>query len=214
MPLVRPGMAVGPVVVGWARHYKKTAVLHRRENRRPRWASMLLAAVLAAPAAASAQDWLISVLDGEAVVVDGLRRLTATAGQRLEPGAIIETTAKTAVLRLESSDQSTYDLGPDTRAMLAPPGFPARGDRTPQLYLMQGWVKGVARGPREAAGVLTPALELMPFKGAVVVLQQKREQMVFVESGRTDVVERRVGEFIAPASVRRPPAWPCGRATS
>ena len=106
---------------------------------------------------APAQDWIISVLEGDAVVIDGVRRVTGTAGLRLEPGAIVETSAKTGIVRIEGSDQSTYDLGPDTRVMLAPPGFGTRGERAPQVYLLQGWLKGTARGPREAAGIVTPA---------------------------------------------------------
>jgi len=171
-----------------------------------------LAAALAFGTPAQAQDWLISVLEGDAVVVDGLRRVAAAAGQRLEAGAIIETTAKTGVLRLEGGDQSTYDLGPDTRAMLAPTGFASRNERAPQLYLMQGWLKGTARGAREAAGILTPALEVLPFKGAIVLYQAKREHAAFVEAGRADLVERRVGsgsiavnasEFYAGEGARR-----------
>jgi hypothetical protein len=140
-----------------------------------------------------AQEWLISVLEGEAVVIDGFKRFAAVAGQRLEPGAIVETTAKTGLLRIEGGDQSTYDLGPETRAMLAPNGFTVRNERAPQVYLLQGWLKGTARGAREAGGVITPALEVLPFKGSVVVQQMKREHVAFVESGRIDIVERRVG---------------------
>lgn len=145
------------------------------------------------PASVRAQDWIISVLEGEAVVIDGLKRMNAVPGQRLEPGAIIETAAKTGILRIESADQTTYDLGPDTRVMLTPPGFPPRNDRPPQIYLLQGWLKGTARGPRDAAGIVTPALELLPFKGAVVLQQLKREHVAFVENGRIDLIERRVG---------------------
>lgn len=174
------------------------AVLPRSEVIRRAVAGLGLSLALggllaAAPLAATAQEWLISVLEGDAIVVDGTRRVVAAAGLRLEPGAIIETSTKTTILRVEGADQSTYDLGPDTRAMLAPAGFPARGERAPQVYLMQGWLKGTARGPREAAGILTPALEIMPFKGAVVLQQQKREHAAFVEAGRIDLMERRVG---------------------
>lgn len=153
----------------------------------------VLVLALGMTSVARAQDWVISVLEGEAVVVDGLRRMAATAGQRLEPGAIVETTSKTTLLRLEGGDQSTYDLGPETRAMLAPAGFVARNERPPQVYLMQGWLKGTSRGPREAAGIVTPALEVLPFKGAVVLYQLKREHAAFVENGRVDLIERRVG---------------------
>lgn len=152
-----------------------------------------LALSVAAPGAALAQDWTISVLEGDAVVVEGARRFAAAAGLRLEAGAIVETTARTSVLRLEGGDQSTYDLGPDTRAMLAPPGFVARNERPPQVYLLQGWLKGTSRGPREASGIVTPALEVLPFKGAIVLHQLKRDHVAFVEGGRADLVERRVG---------------------
>lgn len=173
---------------------QEEAVLVRSGVVRRAWAAALALALAAgASSAAQAQDWVISVLEGEAVVIDGLRRMTAVAGLRLEPGAIVETTAKTSILRLEGADQSTYDLGPETRAMLAPPGFPVRNERAPQVYLMQGWLKGTARGPREAAGIVTPALEVLPFKGSVVLQQVKREHAAFVESGRVDLVERRVG---------------------
>ncbi len=173
---------------------KEEAVLVRSGFVRPVGAGVLaLWLVLGAVSAACAQDWVISVLEGEAVVVDGLRRTAAVAGQRLDSGAIVETTAKTVILRIEGGDQSTYDLGPETRAMLAPPGFPARNERPPQIYLMQGWLKGTSRGPREAAGIVTPALEVLPFKGSVVLNQVKREHVAFVESGRIDLVERRVG---------------------
>jgi hypothetical protein len=179
----------------------KVAAVQRRKIGRHAWAcAWLCAATLCASLPAQAQDWLISILEGEAVVVEGMRRSAAVAGQRLEPGAIIETTAKTNLVRIEGSDQSTYDLGPETRAMLAPAGFPARNERTPQLYLMQGWAKGTARGTREAAGIISPALEVLPFKGAVVVQQQKREHVTFVESGRVDLIERRVGSGTLPVN--------------
>jgi hypothetical protein len=157
------------------------------------WARLAVLATLTLPAVASAEEWVISVLEGEAIVIDGLRRMNAAAGQRLDAGAIIETNAKTGLVRIEGGDQSTYDLGPETRAMLAPPGFAQRGERAPQIYLLQGWLKGTARGNREAAGMLSPALEVLPFKGSVVLLQQKREQAAFAEAGRVELIERRVG---------------------
>lgn len=174
------------------------AVLVRSKvDRRARAGSRLAAALalvaLVSPLAVHAQDWLISIIEGDAVVIDGVRRYAATAGQRLDAGAIVETAAKTGLVRLEGSDQSTHDLGPDTRVMLAPAGFPFRNERPPQIYLMQGWLKSTARGARDAAGIVTPAIEVLPFKGSVVVQQQKREHMAFVEGGRIDVVERRVG---------------------
>jgi hypothetical protein len=154
------------------------------------WLSALL---LAAAAPAAAQDWIISILEGEAVVVDGLKRVAAVPGLKLNPGAIIETGSKTGLLRLEHPDQSSIDLAADSRAMLVPPGFPARNDRLPQLYLMQGWVKLTARGSGEAPGLASPGLEVLPFKGSIVIQLVKKEHSAFVESGRAEIIERRLG---------------------
>lgn len=168
--------------------------------------------LLAAALPAAAQDWIIGILEGEAVVVDGLKRVAAVTGLKLHPGAIVETGPKTNLLRLEHPDQSTFDLAADTRAMLVPPGFAARGERAPQLYLMQGWVKITSRGKGEAPGLVSPALEVLPFKGSLVLQLAKKEHMVFVEAGRADLVERRLGtaglgvnagEFFAGESSRR-----------
>jgi len=172
----------------------------------------LALALLAGAAPCWAQDWIVTVLEGDAVVIDGARRLAAAPGLKLGTGAIVETSAKTSLLRLEGSDKTTFDLGASTRVMVAPPGFAARADRTPQLYLLQGWVKATARGPLEAAGLISPALELLPFKGAVVLQLSKREYFAFVESGRAELLERRTsggavvvsaGEFYAGEATRR-----------
>lgn len=135
----------------------------------------------------------MTLVDGDAVVIEGTRRVVAVAGLPAGPGAIVETGAKTALLRLESPDQVSIDLGPDTKAMLAPPGLPARGGRAPQFYLLQGWAKITSRGAAAAPGALSPAFELGPFNGAAVVQALRREQFVFVESGRAEVGERRPG---------------------
>ena len=138
-------------------------------------------------------DWMVSLIEGDAVVTDGTQRLVAKAGLRLALGAIVETGDKTVLVRLEASDQSTFDLGAQTRVMLAPARFPPRSDRVPQLYVLQGWVKATAQGGNEAGGLLTPTLEVLPFKGSFVLQALRSENFVFVENGRATLMERRAG---------------------
>jgi len=132
---------------------------------------------------------LLTLLEGDAEVIDGARRLAAKPGLRLAPASIVETSAATNLLRLEWPDQGVVDLGPATRVMIAPPGFAARGAKPPMLYLLQGWLK--IGGP--AGGVVAPGLELLPVSGAAVVFVGNREQFVFAESGAAEVNERRPG---------------------
>jgi hypothetical protein len=150
-------------------------------------------ALWTAASCAAAQGWIVTLVDGDAVVIEGARRVVAAAGLQPGPGAIVETGVKTALLRLESPEQASIDLGPATKVMLVPPGLPARAGQAPQLYLLQGWAKLTGRGSTAAPGISAPAIELAPFKGAAVVQTLKREQFVFVESGRAEVTERRAG---------------------
>jgi hypothetical protein len=160
---------------------------------------------------ASAQDVLITWLEGDAVVTDGARRLAAVAGLRVAPGALIDTSASTTLLRLEWSDQVVIDLGPSTRLMVSPTAFRTRAGRPPAVYLLKGWAK------LTGGALLMPQLELLPVAGAAVVFVGAGEPQVFAESGTLDVVDRLGGtqQGIAPgmlhsggaAAARPPAAW-------
>jgi hypothetical protein len=139
---------------------------------------------------AAAQDVVVTLLDGTAVVTDGAQRFNAVAGQRPGAAALIETSASTAVVRLEWPDRATVDLGPDTRAMILPAGFEPRSGRAPVLYLLQGWAKVGALAAEPAGGVVTPAMEILPVAGAVVVFANRTERFAFAETGPLDVLER------------------------
>jgi hypothetical protein len=160
------------------------------------WLSALLAAVCmgwAGPAAS--QAWMVTLLDGEASVVDGTRRLAAAPGLPLETGALIDTGPKTALLRLEGPGGSSIDLGPDTRVMLLPGTLPGAGGRAPALYLLQGWVKGTA-GPGAKGtlpGLASEGVDVMPFKGSAVLQVDGSTHHVFAEAGALQVNERRRG---------------------
>ncbi len=144
---------------------------------------------------ALAQGWMVTLLDGEAFVVDGTRRLAAAPGLPLAPGALLETGAQTGLLRLEGRGQAALDLGPATRVMLLPGPLPGARGRAPVLYLLQGWVKATA-GPGQAgtvAGLATAALEVLPLSGSVVLQVQGDTHHLFAESGTPQLNERRRG---------------------
>ena len=146
--------------------------------------------MLAAATSAAAQGVILTLIDGRAIVTDGAQRFEAVAGMRPGAAAIIETGPSTTLARFEWPDRTTVDLGPDTRAMLLPPGFPARSGRLPLLYLLQGWAKINGPGKDAAGGLLAPGFEVLPFIGAAVVFADRRERFAFAESGPLDIVER------------------------
>lgn len=149
---------------------------------------MAWALVLAA-GASHAQGALLTLVDGEAVITDGARRLAAQPGVRVAAGALVETRAGT-LLRLEYADETVVDLGPGTRVMVSPPAFRARSGRPPAIYLLQGWAKVAGRGGVPAGGVVAPRFELLPMSGAAVLFTGPNEQGVFAESGAMELIDR------------------------
>jgi hypothetical protein len=183
---------------------------------------LLCAAAAQAQTPAPAAGWILSLVDGEATVVDGAKRFAGQPGLRVGPGALVETSDKTTVVRFEHvGDQSTLDLGPGTRAMLLPPALATRGGRAPAAYLLQGWAKLASGGAGNVNGLMAPGLELLPFSGRAVVQVSGKQAQVFAETGTLQVAERRgageavvlpAGTYLAGDGVRaggvapRPPA--------
>jgi hypothetical protein len=150
---------------------------------------LALVALLGAigPAAAAA---LVTIVDGEATLIEGARTTLAAEGQKVADETLVRTTARTTLLRVEWPDGTVADFGPDTQAMLSPAGFGARGGRMPAVYLLRGWVKLSSMGSAAAAGLLSPRVDVQPYKGALVVMAIGDETWVFAESGGAPVVER------------------------
>jgi len=151
------------------------------------WCVLAVGHAVAAPPPAHR----FTLLEGDAIVIDGARAFAAAPGLVLKPWAIVETRADSRLVRIEFADGSMADLGPQTRIMLAPRGFPPREKMSPALYLLAGWVKQTSGAGVPAAGLVTPALDLLPFSGVVVVQASASLNRVFVESGRARLVERR-----------------------
>lgn len=151
------------------------------------WCALAVGHAVAAPPA----PHRFTLLEGDAIVIDGARAFAAAPGLVLKPWAIVETRADSRLVRIEFADGSMADLGPQTRVMLAPRGFPPREKMSPSLYLLSGWVKQSSAAGAPAAGLVTPAIDLLPFSGVVVVQASATLHRVFVESGRARLVERR-----------------------
>ena len=139
------------------------------------------------PARAAA---LVTIADGEATLIDGARTLVATEGLELGGESLLRTGADTRLLRLEWPDGTAADFGPDTHAMIDPGGFGKRAGRAPAVYLLRGWLKLSSLGAAATSGLLTPRIDLAPFKGALVVMATADETWVFAESGSGSVAER------------------------
>jgi hypothetical protein len=155
--------------------------------------SLAVLATTAACAWSAAQaQAMLTIVDGEATVLDGGRNLAATEGLKVADETLVRTTARTSLLRIEWPDGSAADFGPDTQAMLNPRGFGTRGGRTPSVYLLSGWLKLSSMGSGPSAGLLTPRIDVQPFKGALVVMVAGDETWVYAESGGAPLIERDV----------------------
>ncbi|MDN4588792.1 hypothetical protein DBA29_09845 [Xenophilus aerolatus] len=146
---------------------------------------------------------LASILDGEATLLRESGRFAVAEGMRLDSGDIVETGAQARLLRLEFADGTIVDLGPATRALVAP-RLAGKGAaaQSPQLYLLQGWLKLITPAGGKgasAATVLTPAHALSDAAGQQVVSSEPAGLQVFCEAGTVTLQERATQ---APAPVR------------
>ena len=157
-----------------------------------RLACGLLCLLMVAVARAAEPMATLTLLQGEATVVVGARAYVAVTGARLGAGAIVQTDAKTALLRLEWSDGSLVDLGPATQIMIRPG---ATLPRTALFYVLQGWVKHSQ--PSALAGQIGAAFDVAPFKGVLVNHVDGDVTTLFSESGGEQLTGRRGGVALA-----------------
>lgn len=120
---------------------------------------------------------LVTMLEGEATLLRDNARLALAEGVRVGTDDIIELGAKGRFLRVEFDDGANLELGPDTRAQLAP----ALKGR-PRAYLLNGWAKlGAAKGAPLA--LASPWFELSALTRNAVISAQAEGAQVFAESG-------------------------------
>lgn len=159
---------------------------------------LIFCSLAAWPAAAESPVAVLTILDGEALLIRGSAKFALTEGVRLQRDDIVESGATTGLLRLEYKDGVIADLGPGSRALLAP-ALPGERGRAPvQLYLQQGWLKlspppVVAGKPAIAAGFGSAVLDAAP-DGVLVAHLGDRRVFAFAEAGAVRLTERLDGK--------------------
>ncbi len=153
------------------------------------WAVVSLA-VWPVHAAARADGPLLTIVEGAARVFTRTEVQAAAAGVEVAPASLIETAADARLVRIEWPDGSALDLGPQTRVMLEPDGLRPRNQPRPMIYLLAGWVK-LSAGPKAPTpGLISPAAEISPFSGVLVVHATEASHWVFAETGAATLTER------------------------
>jgi hypothetical protein len=163
----------------------------------------LMLSALLAPAWGAAHA-ITTILDGEAQLVRGATRHALAEGVRLAKDDIIETTAKTRFVRIEFADGVILDLGPETRALLAPRLSGERAKQASRVHLLHGTAKLTVPKPlAPAAGSFTlGSTDVLSVAKSAVFAAQGQELQVFAESGETVLQERRAGKVVGKATVK------------
>jgi hypothetical protein len=153
---------------------------------------VVVTAVAAAlvPATSAQATAMVTIVEGEATLVDGARALVAVEGLKVGDETLVRTGPSTTLLRLEWPDGTAADFGPDTQAMVEPGGFGKRSGRAPAVYLLRGWLKLSSLGQAATPGALSARVDLAPFKGSLVMMAVGDETWVFAEGGSGTVGER------------------------
>jgi hypothetical protein len=150
----------------------------------------LLAAVLAtcalAAAAAAPRAPVVTMLDGDALLLRDGARFALAEGVRLQAGDLLVTGAKTRLLRVEFPGGVGVAFGPDSRAMLTPD---LGDDMRAGVYLLSGWVKLAA--PAGVSGAIrSPAADTDTTGGTLILSVQADGAQAFAESGPSRVQTR------------------------
>lgn len=158
----------------------------------------LLIAFVAMHAQAAGSLGVFTIVDGELVVLRETRQFAAAEGLRVQAQDILRSGAGARLARLELDDGTLVDLGPDTELLLQPNGLgPAR---SAAVYLLRGWLKVTT--PPGGTALATPKVDLRKVAGSAVLRVTPLASLVFVESGRAELVERADGRALAGHALR------------
>jgi hypothetical protein len=147
---------------------------------------------------------VMTVVDGDAVLVRQTTKLTLKAGMRLTALDMIETGQKTAIVRIEFVDGAVADLGPETRVMLAPKLVSGSKRRQATLYALEGWVKISRIQGKEpsATQLLSESMDISNVTGSAVISVHPKLNQVFAESGAVLVTERLQGHSLTTVALK------------
>lgn len=145
---------------------------------------------------------LVTILEGDALIVRGAARLRAVEGVRLALGDIVET-ANGAFAQIELNDMTVLNLGGAARMMIGSTGARYKNER--QLYALAGWFKITnARKDANARGfeLRTPLIDVAVLSPVSTVHIKPGEVALFAERGDLKLAERHVGAAPGPVSVK------------
>lgn len=139
-----------------------------------------------------------TIVEGDVALLRGeSQRVAVVPGVRLQADDIVDTSARTALARLEFANGTAMDLGPQTRLWFQPRSASERG-RSLDAYMLEGWVKlspaRAASAGAPARTLVSPLADLSGMTGVVLAHLSAQEMLVFVESGEARLVERRDGK--------------------
>jgi FecR protein len=132
---------------------------------------------------------VVTLLEGQAVLLRGTVRYALAEGVRLQTGDIVELGDKGAAL-IEFADGCELNLGPRARfylAALSPRA--AKGGGISDFYLMQGWSKLASGKSAAPLRITTPVFGLGTADATAVVQVADGEGAMFVETGEVRVAE-------------------------
>lgn len=137
-----------------------------------------------------------TIVDGEVLLIRGASKLLLAEGVRLAKGDIVETTAKGRLVRIEFSDGAIFDLGPESRALLAPKLSGDRAKFSSRLHLLRGVAKLSSPKPPvpTATTMSSPTFDVSSVARSAVFIVQGTEAFAFAESGEVVLRERIAGK--------------------
>ncbi len=145
-----------------------------------------------------------TIVDGEVLLVRGASRLQLAEGVRLAKDDIVENTAKGRLVRIEFSDGLIVDLGPESRALLAPKLMGDRARFASRLHLLRGVAKVTVPKPLPpaAAAFSSPGFDVTGVARSAVFIVQAGEAFAFAESGEVVLSERSRGRAAGSTSLK------------
>ena len=147
-------------------------------------AALLATCALAASAAPRAP--VVTMLDGEALLLRDGARFALAEGVRLQAGDLLATGPRTRLLRVEFPGGVGVAFGPDSRAMLTPD---LGDDMRAGVYLLTGWVKLAA--PSGVSGAIrSPVADTDTTAGTLILCVQPDAAQAFAETGPSRVQPR------------------------
>jgi hypothetical protein len=145
-----------------------------------------LLASCALAAAAAPRAPLVTMLDGEAMLLRDGARFALAEGVRLQAGDLLATGPHTRLLRVEFPGGVGVAFGPDSRAMLTPD---LGDDMRAGVYLLSGWVKLAA--PAGVSGAIRSRVaDSDTTSGTLILCVQDDAAQAFAESGPSRVQPR------------------------